>query len=177
MTREPTRADKRATGRLIQRAELALVYKPVIEKVAKANQGVRYDLSDISQSSARSKETRVELANIAGVGRSTIAQAEKVKEWKAVTLKRSTLTNEIARDLYEAREQLSRSGYRSDLVTNVTRLPTWQGYLKEVGLERMTVHRWLDYYEPTEQRLLTNSTRLHTCHQRPIDGLQSIFIE
>lgn len=82
--------------------------------------------------------------------------SEKVKEWKAVTLKRSTLTDEIARDLYEAREQLSKSGYRTDLVPDGTGLKGWREYLEEVGLAKSTVHRWLDYYEPAEQRLLTD---------------------
>lgn len=85
----------------------------------------------------------------------------KVEEWKAVTLKRSTLTDDIARDLYEAREQLdARGGYRHGVksnVTNVTYEKSWGQYLEEVGLQRMTVHRWLDYYEPTEQRLLTDA--------------------
>ena len=78
-----------------------------------------------------------------------------VSELKVVTLKKSTLTDEIARELYEAREQLKSSGTRTDLVTNVTRL-TWEGYLKDCGLQRMTVHRWLEHYEPKEQRLLTD---------------------
>ena len=78
-----------------------------------------------------------------------------VSELKNVTLKKSTLTDEIARELYEAREQLKSSGIRTDLVTNVTRL-TWQGYLSACGLERRTVHRWLEHYEPEEQRLLTD---------------------
>jgi hypothetical protein len=77
-----------------------------------------------------------------------------VSELKSVTLKKSTLTDAIARELYQAREQLKSSGVRTDLVTNVTRL-TWEGYLKDCGLQRMTVHRWLEYYEPKEQRLLT----------------------
>jgi hypothetical protein len=76
-------------------------------------------------------------------------------------LKRSTLTDDIARDLYEAREQLdARGGYRHGVksnVTNVTYEKSWGQYLEEVGLQRMTVHRWLDYYEPTEQRLLTDA--------------------
>ena len=78
-----------------------------------------------------------------------------VSELKSVTLKKSTLTDEIARELYEAREQLKSPGIRTDLVTNVTRL-TWEGYLKDCGLQRMTVHRWLEHYEPEEQRLLTD---------------------
>lgn len=78
-----------------------------------------------------------------------------VTELKNVTLKKSTLTDAIARELYQAREQLKSSGIRTDLVTNVTRL-TWEGYLKDCGLQRMTVHRWLECYEPKEQRLLTD---------------------
>jgi len=85
--------------------------------------------------------------------------SEKVKEWKAVTLKRSTLTDEIARDLYEARGQLALIGgdRRSDKF-NVPngRMKTWNDYLQDVGLAYRTVHRWLEYYEPTEQRLLTD---------------------
>jgi len=78
-----------------------------------------------------------------------------VTELKNVTLKKSTLTDAIARELYQAREQLKSPGIRTDLVTNVTRL-TWEGYLNDCGLQRRTVHRWLDYYEPKEQRLLTD---------------------
>lgn len=78
-----------------------------------------------------------------------------VSELKSVTLKKSTLTDEIARELYEARDQLKSSGARTDLVSNVTRL-TWERYLHDCGLERMTVHRWLDHYEPEAQRLLTD---------------------
>src|SRR5690554_1189105 len=86
--------------------------------------------------------------------------SEKVKEWKAVTLKRSTLTDEIAKDLYEAREQLdARGGYRHGVKSNIpsgTFEKGWLNYLQDVGLAKSTVHRWLDYYEPTEQRLLTD---------------------
>ena len=78
-----------------------------------------------------------------------------VSELKSVTLKKSTLTDAIARELYEAREQLSNSGYRSDLVPNGTRF-TWLGFLSDVGLAKSTVHRWLEHYEPEEQRLLTD---------------------
>jgi hypothetical protein len=85
----------------------------------------------------------------------------KVEEWKAVTLKRSTLTDEIAKDLYEAREQLdARGGYRHGVKSNIPRgtfEKGWLNYLQDVGLAKSTVHRWLDYYEPTEQRLLTDA--------------------
>ena len=80
-----------------------------------------------------------------------------VSELKNVTLKKSTLTDEIARELYEAREQLdSRGRNQYSNVTNVTKLESWTGYLSSCGLERMTVHRWLEHYEPEEQRLLTD---------------------
>lgn len=78
-----------------------------------------------------------------------------VTELKNVTLKKSTLTDVIARELYQAREQLKSPGIRTDLVANGTRL-TWEGYLKDCGLKRSTVHRWLECYEPKEQRLLTD---------------------
>lgn len=79
-----------------------------------------------------------------------------VTELKNVTLKKSTLTDDICRELYEAREQLRNPRARTDLdcVTNVTQ--TWERYLNDVGLQRMTVHRWLECYEPKEQRLLTD---------------------
>ncbi len=83
--------------------------------------------------------------------------SEKVKEWKAVTLKRSTLTDDIARDLYEAREQLDARGRNLPNVPLGTYEKSWGEYLEDVGLARTTVHRWLDYYEPTEQRLLTDA--------------------
>jgi len=36
----------------------------------------------------------------------------KVQEWKAVILKKSTLTDEIARELYRARGELRKQGWR-----------------------------------------------------------------
>ena len=82
--------------------------------------------------------------------------SNKVQEWKAVSLKKSTLTDDICRELYEAREQLDSRGRNLPNVTNDTYGKGWIEYLADVGLQRMTVHRWLEHYEPTEQRLLTN---------------------
>jgi hypothetical protein len=83
----------------------------------------------------------------------------KVQEWKAVSLKKSTLTAEICKDLYEAREQLDgrkvNYGNQYANVPNGT-IATWERYLSDVGLARRTVHHWLEYYEPEEQRLLSN---------------------
>lgn len=77
--------------------------------------------------------------------------SNKVQEWKAVSLKKSTLTDDICRELYEAREQLADRGSWSR-----NNCYNWNQYLQDVGLQRMTVHRWLEHYEPTEQRLLTD---------------------
>lgn len=75
--------------------------------------------------------------------------SNKVQEWKTVSLKKSTLTDEICRELYEAREQLDARGKRPNG-------RSWGGYLSDVGLADRTVRRWLEHYEPTEQRLLTD---------------------
>lgn len=83
----------------------------------------------------------------------------KVQEWKAVTLKKSTLTDEIARDLYEAREQLDgRKNSYGNQYANVPNgtIATWSKYLEDVGLARNTVHRWLEHFDSQEQRLLTD---------------------
>ena len=81
--------------------------------------------------------------------------SNKVQEWKAVSLKKSTLTDEICRELYEAREQLSHWGGDKSKLTSGN-LVSWQQYLQDVGLAYRTVHRWLEHYEPSEQRLLTD---------------------
>lgn len=77
-----------------------------------------------------------------------------VTELKSVTLKKSTLTDEIARELYEAREQLSDRGSWSS--GSRAEPHNWTGYLDSCGLARRTVHDWLEHYEPEEQRLLTD---------------------
>lgn len=73
---------------------------------------------------------------------------------------------DLVRELYAAHEALSNQGYRTDknripdalnadLVTNVTRLHTFEEYLDEIGLNKMTASRWLALYIPSEDRLLT----------------------
>lgn len=74
---------------------------------------------------------------------------------KAVVLKKSTLTDEIVKELYEAREFLSNRGSWA-VVQNGTTQKGWGQYLEDCGLKRTTVHYWLEHYEPTEQRLLTD---------------------
>lgn len=76
---------------------------------------------------------------------------------------------ELVRELHAAREALSNQGFRADLkaknripgasnadfVSFDTRLHSFEGYLKDIGLSKMTAWRWLALYVPEEDRLLT----------------------
>lgn len=61
----------------------------------------------------------------------------KIQQWKK-------LTYEIAYALYVANEVLSAQGRRTDLVTNVTKLPTFEQYCGEIGMTKMTAYRWME---------------------------------
>lgn len=85
-----------------------------------------------------------------------------VKAFRKVSL-------DLVRELHAAREALSNSGFRADLraknripdisnadlVSFETRLHTFEGYLKDIGLSKVTAWRWLALYVPDEDRLLT----------------------
>lgn len=60
----------------------------------------------------------------------------KIEQWKK-------LTYEIAYALYVANEVLLAQGRRTDLVTNVTKLPTFEQYCTEIGITKMTAYRWM----------------------------------
>jgi hypothetical protein len=68
---------------------------------------------------------------------------------------RGKLTEEIAAELYRAKDFYSAQGFRSDLRTDVQRLGTFGQYLDYVGLQRRTSDRWLERYIPEENKLLT----------------------
>ena len=78
---------------------------------------------------------------------------ESVSKVKQVIYKWKNLTVDLASELYIAREVLSNPGSRTDLKEN----QTWSNYCKEIGTERMTIHRWLNNYFPN---LVTNVTKL-----------------
>ena len=80
----------------------------------------------------------------------------KVKEWKSVSLKKNTLTDEIVGELYEARKELDSRGNNQYSNVPFGTIQTWRKYLEDIGLAYRTVHRWLEHYEPAEQRLLTD---------------------
>jgi len=78
---------------------------------------------------------------------------QSVQKMRRLILSFKTVSVEILEELYRARKAMSKPGARTDLVTNVTR--TWTGYLEDIGLDRMTVHRWLSKYLPEERRKKT----------------------
>ena len=72
---------------------------------------------------------------------------------KNLTYRWKNLTVEIVRELHQARAELSSQGARTDLVTNVTK--SWNQYVSDCGIERMTAHRWLERYIPEQDKLLS----------------------
>lgn len=77
---------------------------------------------------------------------------KSVERVKSMTVKWSNLTVEIVRELYEARDQLSRK--RSN-VPNGT-LQTWETFLRDSGIARTTAHNWLERFVPEENKLLSH---------------------
>lgn len=68
---------------------------------------------------------------------------KSVEKVQPLIVKWKNLTLEIATELYIAREKLTDSGRRTDLGTNVPRLPTWEQYCESIGFEKRTANRWL----------------------------------
>ena len=75
-----------------------------------------------------------------------------IQRVKPMVINWRKLTVELVEELYNAREALRNWGGDRSNVTNVTL--SWSTYLDDIGLNRMTVHRWLERYEPEERRLL-----------------------
>lgn len=65
------------------------------------------------------------------------------------------LTEEIVSELYRAKGFYSSAGYRSDLVSDETRLRTFESYLVNIGIAKPTAYRWLERYVPEENKILT----------------------
>ncbi len=87
---------------------------------------------------------------------------EAVKTGKELVRIQGKVTLDLVRELYSAREALLNPGYRkdligynTDLVTNVTRLNSFQDYLDEIGLSKMQAGRWLNRYDKENDKLLT----------------------
>lgn len=67
--------------------------------------------------------------------RSVTKMRPRVIKWK-------TLTENMLTELRTARKELSNQGVRSDL-TSAQTVRSWEGYLRDIGLAKSTVNRWL----------------------------------
>lgn len=79
---------------------------------------------------------------------------DSVKRLRPMIYKLKNLTIEIYYELWVAREILSNPGARTDLVENATRLETWSDYCNDIGIDRSTIHRWLEKYDPKSNKLI-----------------------
>jgi len=69
---------------------------------------------------------------------------KSVEKVKSITYKWKNLTEELANELWIAREKLSSQGERTDLGTLVPKLiHTWSNYCHDIGNSRQVVNRWL----------------------------------
>jgi len=78
---------------------------------------------------------------------------KSVKKMKRLVLNWRNISVEILNELYIARIKLSAQGVRNDLDPNGSKLG-WDNYLREVGLSKETVRRWLGRYNPNSKVIL-----------------------
>lgn len=129
-----------------KRAQLALELKPIIEERAKANQGTRNDIRQISD---RSKflDTKHELAKIAGVSHDTIAKVEKIEKNALEPIREASRRGEIsvntayqATKLPEERQrQIINEAERGEkpikqIVNDAIRAEKEEGFMQEAAL-------------------------------------------
>ncbi len=96
---------------------------------------------------------------------------ESAESLKIKLQDRYKLSIEIVSELYEAQKFYSNSGFRTDLVSNDTRLNTFEEYINYIGMFKPTVYRWLDRYIPEENKLLTfEELKEHKKEQEQIDN-------
>jgi hypothetical protein len=69
-----------------------------------------------------------------------------VFSWKSISV-------EILEELYVAKIKLSAQGVRNDLDSNGSKLG-WENYLRDIGLSKETVRRWLSRYNPETKVIL-----------------------
>lgn len=78
---------------------------------------------------------------------------KSVKKMKRLVLNWRNISVEILNELYIARSKLSAQGVRNDLDPNGSKLG-WENYLREIGLSKETVRRWLGRYNPNSKIIL-----------------------
>jgi len=69
-----------------------------------------------------------------------------VVNWKSISI-------EILQELHIAKTKLLAQGVRNDLDTNGSKLG-WENYLRDIGLSKETVRRWLSRYNPDTKVIL-----------------------
>ena len=69
-----------------------------------------------------------------------------VVNWKSISI-------EILQELHIAKTKLLAQGVRNDLDPNGSKLG-WENYLRDIGLSKETVRRWLSRYNPDAKVIL-----------------------
>ncbi|MDD4083377.1 MAG: hypothetical protein PHD05_08360 [Sphaerochaetaceae bacterium] len=91
---------------------------------------------------------------------------DSVEECKTLVKIHTKVTLDLVKKLAIMRERLSQQGFRSDKQTYITSTQmgqgyirtiqhTWEEFLRDVGLPKSTVNRWLLLFDPKEDRMLT----------------------
>jgi N6-adenosine-specific RNA methylase IME4 len=100
--------------------------------------------------------------------------SKSVEKIRPLILRWKNLTIEIVRELYWAREALrtSKKGGRPiKTVTNDT--VSWSGYLRDIDLNRMTAHRWLEHYDIENDCLIDSKQQIEDNQESRIVDPQS----
>lgn len=81
---------------------------------------------------------------------------KSISEIKPLVEAHRKLTLDLIRKLHVAQQALSNQGVRSDLTSSQMgqSSPTFDEYLKAIGLPRTTAYRWLFLYDPEQDRLM-----------------------
>jgi len=98
---------------------------------------------------------------------------KSVKKMKRLVLNWRNISVEILNELYIARTQLSAQGVRNDLDPNGPKLG-WENYIRDIGLSKETVRRWLGRYDPETKIILPKeiegTSKLTTTNKCPCCG-------
>jgi hypothetical protein len=98
---------------------------------------------------------------------------KSVVKMKRLVLNWKNISVEILHELYIARAKLSAQGVRNDLDPDGSKLG-WENYLRDIGLSKETVRRWLGRYNPNSKVILPNevegSGKIETKYKCPCCG-------
>jgi hypothetical protein len=82
---------------------------------------------------------------------------KSVTKMKRLVLNWKSISIEILHELYIAKTKLVAQGVRNDLDPNGVKLG-WENYLRDIGLSKETVRRWLNRYNPDTKLILPKET-------------------